>query len=84
MIVIDPRKIHGPAMFPMTKPAYATARSGGMQTPVHSHRAYVNAKGDGQTDFAAGHSHLIVARQILPAVDGHTHPLTNIPNGSGI
>jgi hypothetical protein len=84
MIFPDPRSIKGPAMFPMRRPAQATSRSGGLRTPVHSHRAYPDRNGNGNTELAAGHFHAIVGGQVLPAVDGHTHILTDVPNGAGI
>jgi hypothetical protein len=83
--MIDPRNIPRPAMFPMTNPCRLTSRSGGCSAPVHSHRAYPDAAGNGMTDIIASHFHVIRNGIVLGSnIDGHIHRLTNVLCGTGI
>jgi hypothetical protein len=83
VITPDPRNIRRPALFPMAKPCRMVSTSSGRLTPAHSHRAYPDRFGNGVTDTAAEHAHVIQNGQVLPAVDGHAHLLTTIPCGAG-
>jgi len=80
----DPRSIPRPAMFPMARPCVLTSREEGRITPGHTHRAYPDRDGDGQTDIIASHFHYIRGWKVVPSpVDGHTHLLTTSSCGAG-
>lgn len=82
----DPYNIPRPRMFPMHSPCVMTTQGYGTLTPVHTHRAYPNAEGNGNTDIIASHFHRILGGRVLPdQSDGHTHDLRyNMPCGAGI
>lgn len=52
--------------------------------PLHSHGAWLNHEGTGNTDVAAGHFHRVSNFRVQPdPSDGHTHELTMLPCGAG-
>ena len=52
--------------------------------PLHSHGAWLNREGTGNTDVATGHFHRVVGFRVQPdPSDGHTHELTMLPCGAG-
>jgi hypothetical protein len=82
--VIDPFNIPRPAMFPLAAPCRLTSQDDGKRTPVHMHRAYPDAEGNGMTDHVAGHTHYLRGWEVVPSsIDGHKHTLSNIRCGAG-
>ena len=54
------------------------------QYPMHNHVVFMNVKGEGVTDLAAGHFHRVHGAKIQPdGSDGHEHTLTALSAGAG-
>jgi hypothetical protein len=52
--------------------------------PIHSHGAWLNAEGTGNTDVDSGHFHVVKNFRVqADPSDGHTHDLTTLPCGTG-
>ncbi len=64
-------------------PCQLTTENPGDAYPVHDHGAWLNAQGNGNTDNASGHFHVVRDFHVEPADDGHVHDLTMLPCGVG-
>lgn len=52
--------------------------------PIHSHGAWLNADGTGNTDVDSGHYHVVKEFRVqADPSDGHTHQITTLPCGAG-
>jgi hypothetical protein len=71
--------------FPLRQPSYMVSRGAGRLHPVHIHKAFVDAVGNGTTSIDASHFHRILGWRILPdESDSHEHGLTRVRTGRGI
>lgn len=51
--------------------------------PIHRHGAFVDARGNGNTDANDSHFHYVRNGKVIPdPIDGHTHELTYLPCGA--
>lgn len=65
-------------------PCQMTSESQGRTYPTHSHGAWIDKEGNGNTDLDSGHFHRVRGFKVYPdASDGHTHELTMLPCGAG-
>jgi hypothetical protein len=80
----DPNLVVYPTTAPPPFPPQLTTREAGKLYPVHDHCAFVDVKGDGNTDVVASHFHYVRDSRVLPdPSDGHKHDLTGLPCGAG-
>lgn len=80
----DPDAVVYASTLPMSYPCQMTTRDTGKGYPIHSHGAWIDKAGNGNTDADAGHFHRVREGRVLPdESDGHTHQLTMLPCGAG-
>lgn len=71
-------------LHPVGNPCQLTSQAPGKSYPLHNHGAFIDSRGNGNTDVDAGHFHRVVGFRVLPdESDGHTHTLTGLPCGAG-
>jgi len=78
----DPDAIVRPRNGGVKYPPYLTSWDGGAMNPIHNHRAYIDAHGNGVTDVVASHHHQVRQGRVS-SVAGHTHSITRLPAGKG-
>ncbi len=80
----NPGAIVYPTTQPPGFPCQITTRDTGRLHAIHSHGAFLDAEGNGNTDLSDGHFHRVRnGRLQVDPSDGHTHELTTLPCGMG-
>jgi hypothetical protein len=80
----NPAAVVYPTGMPQPFPCQLTTRVSGRSFPIHSHGAWLDAQGNGNTDMDAGHFHRVRGFKVLPdESDGHIHEMTTLPCGAG-
>jgi hypothetical protein len=80
----DPDAVPYARLHPVGNPCQITSQVSGKLFPMHSHGAWIDQNGDGNTDVGSGHFHRVKGFRVLPDLtDGHTHDLTGLPCGAG-
>jgi hypothetical protein len=81
----NPGAIEYARTMPPSHPCQITTDDTGKNLPMHHHGAWLDHKGNGNTDVAAGHFHRVMDFRVLPDLsDGHNHQLTTLPCGPGM